>query len=230
MKNKSFLLILVSLLFAGFIFGCTTQNEPQENCTTEGGLILETEKPCCEGLDSAPCVDIINGQCATADCGNVCINCGDGICKQATEPGKFGENWCNCPEDCVKPLECIKEGELIGTMPVPEGMTRPECCEGLVEIGAIDETEMGTMVMTDVNYCTNCGDGICKSPENVYNCPEDCHECETAYDCSVYMCDCDCHPVEYEGMVCGIPGPDWCKEELEIGCGCVDNKCVFNTY
>jgi len=46
------------------------------------------------------------------------------------------------------------------------------CCSGLKWIGG--GCAPGTACCGSCGYCTNCGDKLCKSPENKYNCPEDC--------------------------------------------------------
>jgi len=50
---------------------------------------------CCEGLTQALTYIVdVDGECAPAECGYVCINCGDGVCG-------LGEDWCNCAIDCA---------------------------------------------------------------------------------------------------------------------------------
>ena len=44
-----------------------------------------------------------------------------------------------------------------------EGQTGDRCCPGLEKIGSGSE-----------QYCTKCGDSVCKLPENNTNCPADC--------------------------------------------------------
>jgi len=52
-------------------------------------------------------------------------------------------------------------------------------------------------------------------------------ECETAEDCAVYLCDCKCHEVGYEGPVCGIMGSDYCLDNAGIsGCVCEGGECI----
>jgi hypothetical protein len=75
---------------------------------------------------------------------------------------------------CVKPIEdCAKEGEK-------NYFGKPSCCEGLTQISnfAIAESyPIQCIAPADGSgFCTKCGDGICKSPENKCNCPEDCKE------------------------------------------------------
>lgn len=62
---------------------------------------------------------------------------------------------------------CVQEGEKnYGEAPIVY-----HCCPGLTDISAIDDTGVRKY---DVSYCTQCGDGKCKNPENRYNCMEDC--------------------------------------------------------
>jgi len=63
---------------------------------------------------------------------------------------------------------CAKEGGLIGSAP----NASTSCCEGLTGISMQTSAELVPM---DSLYCTKCGDGICKEPENKYNCPKDCN-------------------------------------------------------
>ena len=51
-------------------------------------------------------------------------------------------------------------------------MNKDNCCPGLKWISACDENGL---CMMSVGFCTKCGDGICKPPENKHNCPEDCN-------------------------------------------------------
>ena len=49
--------------------------------------------PCCPGLKEVGLCFDENGKCICADCGFICLPCGNGICDDK-------ENKCNCPEDC----------------------------------------------------------------------------------------------------------------------------------
>ncbi len=69
---------------------------------------------------------------------------------------------------CIMP-ECVGEGQ---SMPVYPGY---ECCEGLTAIDCgVPDGAGGCEPCVGASYCTKCGDGICKSPENECNCPLDC--------------------------------------------------------
>ncbi len=71
-----------------------------------------------------------------------------------------------------KSVNCIKEGGYLGAL-VPSNTN--VCCPKLTEIPAsslikgICQTTAGSR-----GYCTKCGNGVCKPPENVCNCPSDC--------------------------------------------------------
>jgi hypothetical protein len=60
--------------------------------------------------------------------------------------------------------DCIGEGE-----PTIYGSN---CCPDLKWIGY--NCAPGDPCPISAGYCTACGDGVCKSPEGKYNCPEDC--------------------------------------------------------
>jgi len=67
-------------------------------------------------------------------------------------------------------ISCIGEGESLGPV-IPNNTNF--CCPGLKQIPAISPANCQPLLGTR-GYCTKCGDGICKSPENLCNCPEDC--------------------------------------------------------
>ncbi len=69
---------------------------------------------------------------------------------------------------CEKAEACAKEGEK-------NYFGKPSCCEGLTQIANAISYNEGCVAPTDGSaLCTKCGDGICKSPENICNCPKDC--------------------------------------------------------
>jgi len=99
----------------------------------------------------------------------VCIACVDSI-------GFDPEKDVTCINNrCQK---CVGEGGSINTMPGPSGeILGPRCCEGLTQIAMwILESPEKYILQTDGAFCTKCGDGVCKEPENIKNCPEDCQE------------------------------------------------------
>jgi hypothetical protein len=89
---------------------------------------------------------------------------------------------------------CVKEGAEISSMPLPpNGAKRMSCCEGLVVI-PIDAG------VVDAGYCTKCGDGLCKKPENEGNCPADCSGDKVGNDRDEHGC-------------IGSAGYSWCEEK-----------------
>jgi hypothetical protein len=132
--------------------------------------------PCCPGLKSSALFGDPNGDCGEmANCGTICIPCGNGICDA-------NESKCNCPEDCKEETDCIPEGSSVDT----SGMQK--CCAGLKAISCARPNSQGECHNEDFNCdsfpCANCGNGICGLGENKCNCPEDCkkgNECDTSW-------------------------------------------------
>jgi len=102
--------------------------------------------------------------------------------------GSSGAGWYlyTCPYGCKDGAcinaTCVGEGESLGGV-LPDNTKT--CCSGLTEIGTAiyfpplnsgDLSSQGKCEYITGNrgYCTKCGDGICKSPENPCNCPADC--------------------------------------------------------
>ena len=90
-------------------------NESYENCPEDCCYPEGKEKPvlpghyCCSGLQAKTiydmdCVANQNGQCEGCEMigAMVCVNCGNGVCEN-------GENYCNCPEDCVQEIESCEQ-------------------------------------------------------------------------------------------------------------------------
>jgi len=111
-----------------------------------------------------------------SESGRWCKNlCGDGICQEITCMAigcPCPETPKTCPEDCSgsKDLkqECTPEGEKMY-------FGKPSCCPGLVPIPVMELINNTCVGAGDgSSYCTKCGDGICKKPENKCNCPSDC--------------------------------------------------------
>jgi len=163
----------------------------QADCYQEGERFWETNEilECCPGLvksvDSFPQEPIgAPDSCIAPTCRCfVCIRCGDGICGTA-------ENWCNCLTDCEKPEEVpCKEDIDCGTDSCQQGRNR---CIEIKHRCIVGECRHSTSTYTDFScaryYFTNlpypdsaqcidtCGDGMCRSPETRWWCPEDC-EC-----------------------------------------------------
>ena len=72
-----------------------------------------------------------------------------------------------------EPVKCIGEGRSMSGEP-PLGKTSPRCCEGLTPIKHITRGDKKWFTLAGASFCTKCGDGVCKEPENIKNCPEDC--------------------------------------------------------
>lgn len=134
----------------------------------------ETQKACCSCYNGGEQTainrnylddwnDLLENRCQNIDCMAVenCqlgkVICENNRCEFAMGTEKSGEEI------------CVKEGEMILITPTSTETIAVKCCRGLRQI--ISDT-------ASYNYCTNCGDGICRQPEAVYNCPEDCEEVE----------------------------------------------------
>ena len=76
---------------------------------------------------------------------------------------------CNYIE--VSEEDCIKENKSYQITDQPY-----VCCSGLKAISCDVPDEQGKCQKECIEtiYCTACGNGICKEPENICNCPEDC--------------------------------------------------------
>ncbi len=132
----------------------------------------ETQKACCDCHNGGEqgainrqylngWKDIIKNKCQSIDCISLenCMSgkviCENNKCEFAMRTEMSGEEI------------CIKDGGMILITPTSTETTAVKCCRGLKQI--ISDK-------ASYNYCTNCGDGICREPESVYNCPEDCEE------------------------------------------------------
>ncbi|MBW2991408.1 hypothetical protein KY348_06940 [Candidatus Woesearchaeota archaeon] len=151
------------------------------------GVCLGTGCPCPETAESCP------GDCAKgiSECDTTCKQKGYsfGRCRLGPAGSDDTAGWCLANEVdigtdgcaqistitgeisyishccCMEKPACAKEGEKVNKNP-GMGPTDGQCCEGLTEI----------MVSRSYSVCVNCGDGVCKSPENAKNCPQDCAE------------------------------------------------------
>lgn len=169
MMNKKIvhgILILLILSVIGIVFiddYGQRKSQPPENisCAKEGETQGATG--CCEGLIPKTASEVNE---ATGECIDywhlVCLKCGDGVCNN-----KY-ENYCNCPEDCKREINCTTEGQI-------NYFGDPPCCEGLTQISNAAPMKEDCIARPDGSgYCTKCGDGMCKTPENECGCPEDC--------------------------------------------------------
>jgi len=83
---------------------------------------------------------------------------------------------------------CGQEGEKLNRNPF-FGTTNKVCCPGLTDIRE----------SKSYSVCVNCGDGICKYPENSTNCSKDCHNIQPSPACQ--WCGKACTRV-YSWMYC----------------------------
>jgi len=90
--------------------------------------------------------------------------CGDGECSE-------GEDFCNCPRDCKRPWECVKEGRSVPAIP-----GAPECCEGLEKISRATLVYNQCRFALGAFVCSACGNDVCEQWENECNCEDDCKE------------------------------------------------------
>jgi len=136
---------------------------------------------------------------------NKCVKevCGDGICSG-------NENCESCPEDCkCKDSYCFK-GKCV----------KPICGNGVCEPNEAKncciDCGCGVNEACVNNTCIKlkCGDGVCKTPENCWNCPEDCR-CEEGEYCSE---DGNCVKPICGNGVCE-PFETCCED-----CGCAPNQ------
>ena len=68
-----------------------------ETCYPKGEVMaVLPDNKCCEGLDSLGIIDESQEECNFVLGIVLCSDCGNKRCE-------FGENDCNCPEDCTKP-------------------------------------------------------------------------------------------------------------------------------
>lgn len=103
--------------------------------------------------------------------------------------------------------DCAKEGDVIST----SFPTDIQCCEGLKKI------DVGVF---DINYCTKCGDEICKDPENKLGCPEDCEE-ENIFNWESPIDLIKCNNGERRDMVYGLG-----SKNITVK-GVKENNCIF---
>jgi len=134
-----------------------------EDCVTEGESYtnlshIDEEFPnmqCCDGLENKRFYSIIDGECTPSEDAQVCVNCGDGECG-------FGENRCNCPEDCedefgIKPADsdtpaagiCSIGGESLGmaNININQDTSSPRC----VKIFATEKIKFTNNTEEEIN-------------------------------------------------------------------------------
>jgi len=87
-------LLLITVLF--LLRKMPKEKSSIELCIKEGDYSNPFwDSGCCIGLIESLVYEIDeSGNCIALTGPNICINCGDGLCKE-------WENRCNCPDDCV---------------------------------------------------------------------------------------------------------------------------------
>jgi len=174
------ILIIISLFLIGFISAGITSKVITNNCvdsdngknySIKGTVTTNYENnidECtyCTGLCLEEDLD------CSASCGAVLeFYCEEGIIKSEAHVCEEGKT---CEEGvCIQiQEECTSEGNFID---LNWGPGLP-CCEGLNAIpdDKIETDNKCKYGSTEISYCTKCGDGQCKFPENKCNCPQDC--------------------------------------------------------
>ena len=104
------------------------------------------------------------GACPFDNVGQICGNCGDGVCGP-------GENFCNCGFDCQPGVACTGAGDVLD-----EGQLGAACCAGTMPVSCAVPNRDGICLDScfESQSCAACGDGICDGVENDCNCPADC--------------------------------------------------------
>ncbi|MEM2121064.1 MAG: DNRLRE domain-containing protein [Candidatus Woesearchaeota archaeon] len=106
------------------------------------------------------------------------------------------------------------------------------CCEGLLEIPPIEFLQEECVPLSAYRgFCTKCGDGVCKYPENKCNCPQDCNFENTLilldknvskYDCLEYVINIS-EDTNILNCVYYLINPDGVRRTNFIG-GCVPGR------
>ncbi|MEM7819749.1 MAG: hypothetical protein QXD48_02890 [Candidatus Aenigmatarchaeota archaeon] len=132
----------------------------------------------------------------------------------------------DCPNGCKdgaciksEPI-CIEEGQSLG--PAVPG-NQNVCCPGLTVIQVVSPKTCEPIAGT-YGYCTKCGDGICKYPENACNCPKDCDNAQCPI--VIPMCPDDTEPMPKYKDKC-IIGYDCIPKTCPITKECPDGSSVF---
>jgi len=137
-----------------------------ENCTAEGEIKKMRGPVCCQGLTMVQnCGDGDILGCPN-DGSSRCTRCGNGTCGT-------GENAYNCPADCaISTTNCAIEGEIAYWDTNASNIN--QCCAGLT---AVMNCSLSACSKNSNKICTYCGNGVCGTGENAYNCPADCNDC-----------------------------------------------------
>jgi len=131
-------------------------------------------------------------------------------------------------------LESLKEGDFISISGIYQmaGKMTPEwdvviVAERIKVLGeCIGESEEKTsdiwccpgLSLLEQKYCTKCGDGICKSPENQENCPLDCTRISEPVSVSIFI-DVESFDLDnktFEGLVYSVGVPPQERERVKV--------------
>jgi len=114
--------------------------------------------------------------------------CPSMICDGTTDPGVLTcpggstSEFCTCTLHqwtCFENPTSVCAGRWRGcAMPLSSFKVGPyfQCCPGLVWLRGVMDNGMGCVTdgCNPSGYCSECGDGACRAPEDRCNCPEDC--------------------------------------------------------
>ncbi len=156
---------------------CVFKEKKESECFVAGESFLVAEKgdkECCADLyELNPKIDLVEGECQPFPEKSICINCGDGICGE-------GENYCNCPADCMRGEETATSSEEVLEGGDSEMATSSE--EIMEDVEANDEVleeskdtdgdgllDVNENILgTDINNPDTDGDGLSDADEVVY--------------------------------------------------------------
>jgi len=205
------------------------------------GSIVRRKTPCC--LDAKPrkakkLLSLVPFECSEG-LGSMCMACGNQICEK-----QYGENSCNCPEDCAKcgnkycePGEnkrnCREDCTVCGDAKCDAG-EKPEKCPECSRCGdgkcLFPETKRSCK-----EDCSGfCGDSICESQypnyESPNNCPEDCENCiRTGWFVRDDKPCCDQEAIQRRADHVSIYNPSECVESTSLICiKCQNGICEDN--
>ncbi|MFH1450978.1 MAG: hypothetical protein ABIF92_03280 [archaeon] len=164
-----------------FLSGCITEEIDNEKfCDSDSDCIMHCPKGCINEKFDTPSTALC--KLMVGDC-----NCVDNSC---TFIPKDSEQNFNLSDE-----KCVGEGGEVKTMQIINLF----CCEGLHEISS--------GYRNGVIYCTAeiCGDGNCRSVENMFNCPNDCELLQEKLNLNRTLCE--EHGGKYDSC-----GPNGCEK------------------
>jgi len=199
------------------------------DCTPEGQHYQGGMGSCCQGLASVdPIVPNSDTSCPTPQHPGdfLCVDCGNGTCD-----ANKGENYCNCPDDCVKPPPTCGDGTCDDTENCNSCAKDCACKDTQICAGTgncVDCTTEGNTFPTGLGACC---DGLTKietsAPDNSGACPDPAPR--GAYRCTKCgngTCDADkgenyCNCPDDCNQACT---PKTCAD-LNFSCGLGDDSC-----